>query len=71
MPKGVRSNFRQEAEGDERSSGEETEEHLIFNKEKIYEAIWYNEYIYDERNMITYINKIRRKIESDSVTQDV
>lgn len=36
---------------------------FIFNKEKIYEAIWYNEYIYDERNMTAYINKIRRKME--------
>ena len=35
----------------------------VFSKEQIYDCIWNNEYVYDERNMTAYINKIRRKIE--------
>lgn len=37
----------------------------VFSKEQIYDAVWNNEYIFDERNMTAYINKIRRKIEPD------
>ncbi len=37
----------------------------VFSKEQIYDAVWNNEYVYDERNMTAYINKIRRKIEPD------
>lgn len=37
----------------------------VFSKEQIYDAIWNNEYIFDERNMTAYINKIRKKIEPD------
>lgn len=37
----------------------------VFSKEQIYDAIWNNEYVFDERNMTAYINKIRRKIEPD------
>ena len=35
----------------------------VFSKEQIYNCVWNNEYVYDERNMTAYINKIRRKIE--------
>ena len=35
----------------------------VFSKEKIYDSVWNNEYVYDGRNMTAYINKIRRKIE--------
>ena len=37
----------------------------VFSKEQIYDAIWNDEYVFDERNMTAYINKIRRKIEPD------
>lgn len=37
----------------------------VFSKEQIYNAVWNNKYIFDERNMTAYINKIRRKIEPD------
>ena len=37
----------------------------VFSKEQIYDAIWNNEYIFDKRNMTSYINKIRKKIEPD------
>lgn len=37
----------------------------VFSKEQIYDAVWNNEYVFDERNMTAYINKIRRKIEPD------
>lgn len=37
----------------------------VFTKEQIYDAVWNNEYVFDERNMTAYINKIRRKIEPD------
>lgn len=37
----------------------------VLSKEQIYNAVWNNEYIFDERNMTAYINKIRKKIEPD------
>ena len=37
----------------------------VFSKEEIYERIWGENYISDSRNIIAYINKIRRKIEPD------
>ena len=37
----------------------------VFSKEQIYDSVWNNEYVFDERNMTAYINKIRRKIEPD------
>lgn len=37
----------------------------VFSKEQIYNSVWNNEYVFDERNMTAYINKIRRKIEPD------
>ena len=38
----------------------------VFSKEEIYERIWGENYVADSRNIIAYINKIRRKIELDS-----
>ena len=35
----------------------------VFSKEQIYDSVWGNEYVFDERNMTAYINKIRKKIE--------
>lgn len=35
----------------------------VFSKEQIYDSVWNNEYVFDDRNMTAYINKIRRKIE--------
>ena len=37
----------------------------VFSKEQSYDAIWNNEYIFDKRNITSYINKIRKKIEPD------
>lgn len=37
----------------------------VYTKEQIYDAVWNNEYVFDERNLTAYINKIRRKIEPD------
>ena len=37
----------------------------VLSKEQIYNAVWNNEYVFDERNMTAYINKIRKKIEPD------
>lgn len=37
----------------------------VFSKEEIYDRIWEDSYISDNRNIIAYINKIRRKIEPD------
>lgn len=35
----------------------------VFSKEQIYDFVWNGEYIFDERNVTAYINKIRRKLE--------
>lgn len=37
----------------------------VFSKEQIYDQIWGDEYVADSRNIIAYINKIRKKIEPD------
>lgn len=37
----------------------------VFSKDEIYECIWGESYVFDNRNIIAYINKIRRKIEPD------
>lgn len=37
----------------------------VFSKEEIYDRIWGECYVSDNRNIIAYINKIRRKIEPD------
>ena len=37
----------------------------VFSKKQIYDQIWGEEYFSDDRNIIAYINKIRKKIEPD------
>lgn len=37
----------------------------VFSKKRIYETIWKEEYMYDDKNLTAYINKIRKKIERD------
>ena len=37
----------------------------VFRKEQIYEQVWGENYFSDSRNIIAYINKIRKKIEPD------
>lgn len=37
----------------------------VFTKEQIYDQVWGENYFSDGRNIVTYINKIRRKIEPD------
>lgn len=37
----------------------------VFSKKQIYDQIWGEEYFLDDRNIIAYINKIRKKIEPD------
>ena len=37
----------------------------VFSKDEIYDRIWGESYVLDNRNIIAYINKIRKKIEPD------
>ena len=37
----------------------------VFSKEQIYDQVWGENYFSDSRNIIAYINKIRKKIEPD------
>lgn len=37
----------------------------VFSKEQIYDQVWDDAYLSDSRNIISYINKIRKKIEPD------
>lgn len=37
----------------------------VFSKEQIYNRIWGEYYVADDRNITAYINKIRKKIEPD------
>lgn len=37
----------------------------VFSKEQIYDRIWGEYYVADNRNITAYINKIRKKIEPD------
>ncbi len=39
----------------------------VFSKEQIYDQVWGESYFSDNRNIIAYINKIRKKIEPDPV----
>lgn len=38
----------------------------VFSKEQIYDQVWGENFFSDSRNIIAYINKIRKKIEPDS-----
>lgn len=35
----------------------------VFTKEQIYQAVWENDYVMDDSNIMAFIRKIRRKIE--------
>lgn len=37
----------------------------VFSKKQIYDQVWGEDYFSDDRNIIAYINKIRKKIEPD------
>ena len=37
----------------------------VFSKEQIYDHVWGESYFSDSRNIVAYINKIRKKIEPD------
>ena len=37
----------------------------VFSKEQIYDRIWGEYYVADDRNITAYFNKIRKKIEPD------
>ena len=37
----------------------------VFSKEQIYDYVWGENYFSDSRNIIAYINKIRKKIKLD------
>lgn len=37
----------------------------VLSKEQIYDSVWREVYLSDNRNIIAYINKIRKKIEPD------
>lgn len=39
----------------------------VFSKQQIYEHVWGEFYVSDSRNIIGYINKIRKKIEPDPI----
>ncbi len=36
----------------------------VFTKEQIYQAVWKNEYLLDDSNIMAFIRKLRKKIES-------
>lgn len=37
----------------------------IESKFRIYKTVWQEEYMYDDKNLTAYINKIRKKLEQD------
>lgn len=38
----------------------------VFTKKQIYTQVWGNEYAFDDSNVMSFISKLRKKIESDS-----
>lgn len=37
----------------------------VFTKKQIYTQVWYNEYAFDDSNIMSFISKLRKKIEPD------
>lgn len=37
----------------------------VFSKEEIYRAVWQNEYLLDDSNIMAFVRKIRKKIEPE------
>lgn len=35
----------------------------VFTKEQIYQAVWENDYVFDDSNIMAFIRKLRKKIE--------
>lgn len=40
----------------------------ILTKQQIYEAVWKQEYVYDDSNIMAVISRLRKKIESDAAS---
>ncbi len=38
---------------------------IIYTKEQIYQAVWCDEYLMDDSNIMAFIRKLRKKIEAD------
>jgi Response regulators consisting of a CheY-like receiver domain and a winged-helix DNA-binding domain len=38
----------------------------VFTKQQIYNRVWENEYAFDDSNIMSFISKLRKKIESDA-----
>lgn len=38
---------------------------IVFTKEQIYQAVWENDYLLDDSNIMAFIRKLRKKIEPD------
>ena len=38
---------------------------MVFSKEQIYQAVWADEYLMDDNNIMAFIRKLRKKIEPD------
>lgn len=38
----------------------------VFTKEQIYQAVWENDYLLDDSNIMSFIRKLRKKIEPNS-----
>lgn len=42
----------------------------VFTKEQIYTHVWNNEYSYDDRNIMSYVSKLRKKIRNEKLDID-
>ena len=38
---------------------------IVFSKEQIYRAVWHDEYLLDDSNIMAFIRKLRKKIEPE------
>lgn len=42
----------------------------VFTKEQIYTHVWNNEYSYDDRNIMSFVSKLRKKIKNEKLDID-
>lgn len=42
----------------------------VFTKEQIYNHVWNNEYSYDDRNIMSFVSKLRKKIKNEELQID-
>ena len=42
----------------------------VFTKEQIYNHVWKNEYSFDDRNIMSFISKLRKKIRNEQMDLD-